>query len=148
MTTVHRLPGPRADNWDWQQHGACRGHDAGQFFHPDGERGAARTRREQAAKKLCRGCPVRAECAAHALTVREAYGVWGGFTEAERLRLLAAGVDGLVDHGRGRADLPRLEQRLRRPAANATQATGPPRPPGARTTGASRHPGPAPAYAT
>ena len=33
-------------------------------------------------------CPVRAECAAHALAVREPYGVWGGLTEDEREELL------------------------------------------------------------
>jgi WhiB family redox-sensing transcriptional regulator len=39
-------------------------------------------------------CPVRAECAAHALAVREPYGVWGGLTEDEREELM------------GRADAP------------------------------------------
>jgi WhiB family redox-sensing transcriptional regulator len=114
MSTVRRLPGPVADSWDWQRYGACRGRDSAQFFHPDGERGASRARREEAAKRVCRGCPVRAECAAHALTVREPYGVWGGFTENERLRLLEEGGDDLVDRGRGRADVGRLEQRLGR----------------------------------
>lgn len=33
-------------------------------------------------------CPVRAECAAHALAVREPYGVWGGLTEDEREELM------------------------------------------------------------
>jgi WhiB family redox-sensing transcriptional regulator len=56
---------------------------------------------------------VRAECAAHALTVQEPYGVWGGFTEAERLRLQDCGWDDLVDRRRGRADVRGLEQRLR-----------------------------------
>lgn len=36
------------------------------------------------AKAICRGCDVQAECLAHALTVGEPYGVWGGFTESER----------------------------------------------------------------
>ncbi|QSB15582.1 WhiB family transcriptional regulator [Natronosporangium hydrolyticum] len=113
MSTVHRLPGPVADSWDWQRHGACRGRDSGQFFHPDGERGSSRTRREVAAKAVCVRCPVRAECAAHALTVQEPYGIWGGFTEHERLQLQHSGWVDLVDDGRGRADVPGLEQRLR-----------------------------------
>jgi WhiB family redox-sensing transcriptional regulator len=113
MTTVRRLPGPVADSWDWQRRGACRGRDSAQFFHPDGERGSSRARREQAAKAVCATCPVRAECAAHALTVQEPYGVWGGFTEAERLRLQDFGWDDLVDRRRGRADVRGLEQRLR-----------------------------------
>jgi WhiB family redox-sensing transcriptional regulator len=38
--------------------------------------------------------------------------VWGGFTEAERLRLLAMGWDDLADRVRGRVDVYRLEARL------------------------------------
>jgi WhiB family redox-sensing transcriptional regulator len=98
--------------WDWQRNGACRGRDSAQFFHPDGERGASRIRREIAAKAVCRGCPVRPECAAHALAAREPYGVWGGFTEAERLRLLTLGWDDLTDQERLRVDVLRLEARL------------------------------------
>jgi len=60
---------------------------------------------------VCQTCPVRAECAAHALAAREPYGVWSGFTEAERLRLLATGWGDLVDHGH-RADVVLLERRL------------------------------------
>src|SRR5690606_19060332 len=71
LTNLSRLPVPSADAWDWQRHGACRSHDSGTFFHPDGERGASRLRRELAAKSICRACPVRAECAAHALAARE-----------------------------------------------------------------------------
>jgi WhiB family redox-sensing transcriptional regulator len=112
MSNVSRLPGPIAEVWDWQRNGACRGRDSAQFFHPDGERGASRTRRENAAKAVCGMCPVRAECAAHALAAREPYGVWGGFTEAERLRLLDTGWEDLVDLRRGRADVRRLEARL------------------------------------
>ena len=112
MTNVSRLPGPISELWDWQRLGSCRGRDSAQFFHPDGERGASRGRREAAAKSVCQTCPVRAECAAHALAAREPYGVWGGFTEAERLRLLATGWEDLVDRGSGRADVTRLELRL------------------------------------
>src|SRR5262245_26941986 len=112
MPNVSRLPGPTADVWDWQRNGACRGRDSAQFFHPDGERGASRTRREIAAKEVCRTCPVRAECAAHALAAREPYGVWGGFTEAERLRLLTTGWEDLTDRVRGTVDVRRLELRL------------------------------------
>jgi WhiB family redox-sensing transcriptional regulator len=112
MSNVSRLPGPSADVWDWQRYGACRGRDSAQFFHPDGERGSSRTRREVAAKAVCRSCPVRAECAAHSLATREPYGVWGGFTEAERLRLLSTGWEDLSDRGQLRVDVSRLEARL------------------------------------
>ena len=112
MSNLSRLPGPIAEVWDWQRNGACRGRDSAQFFHPDGERGASRTRREIAAKAVCRTCPVRAECAAHALAAREPYGVWGGFTEAERLRLLTMGWADLADADQARVDVHRLEARL------------------------------------
>jgi len=112
MANVRRLPGPVAEVWDWQLLGACRGKDSAQFFHPDGERGSSRNRREMAAKSVCHACPVRAQCAAHALSVREPYGVWGGFTESERLRLLAIGWEDAADRRRGRVDIRRLEARL------------------------------------
>lgn len=41
-------------------------------------------------------CPVRAECAAHALAVREPYGVWGGLTEDEREELMGRARHRLV----------------------------------------------------
>ncbi|MEH1123393.1 WhiB family transcriptional regulator [Micromonospora sp. CPCC 206061] len=115
MANVSRLPGPIADIWDWQLLGACRGRDSAQFFHPDGERGTTRNKREAKAKAVCGACPVRAECAAHALSVREPYGVWGGFSESERLRLLAVGWEDLANRYRTRVDIDRLEARLGKP---------------------------------
>jgi len=84
MADFSRLPGPNADLWDWQLRGLCRGKDSSLFFHPEGERGAARSSREMAAKEICMNCPVQMPCADHALRVREPYGVWGGMTEEER----------------------------------------------------------------
>ena len=84
MADVSRLPGPNADFWDWQMKAACRGLDSEMFFHPEGERGSAKEARERAAKALCATCPVLMECRAHALKVREPFGVWGGLTESER----------------------------------------------------------------
>jgi WhiB family redox-sensing transcriptional regulator len=46
-------------------------------------------RREVAAKTICGRCPVIAECAAHALAVREPYGVWGGMSEDDREAILS-----------------------------------------------------------
>lgn len=119
MSNVRRLPGPIVDLWDWQRLGACRGRDSAQFFHPDGERGSSRNRREAKAKAVCGTCPVRAECAAHALAVHEPYGVWGGFSESERLRLLAMGWEDLADRRQTWVDIPRLEARLGRPHKSA-----------------------------
>lgn len=85
---MRRLPGPNADLWDWQLEGACRGVDSSLFFHPEGERGPSRSRRERHAKAICRSCPVIEPCREHALAVREPYGVWGGLAEWEREQLL------------------------------------------------------------
>lgn len=84
MADVSRLPGPNADVWDWQMKGACRGEDPSLFFHPEGERGPTREARIAAAKAICSGCPVKLQCAEHALAVREPYGVWGGLSEDDR----------------------------------------------------------------
>lgn len=84
VTDIRRLPGPDGDRWEWQLRAACRGLDSALFFHPDGERGAARADRENGAKAICAACPVVRQCRAHALIVREPYGIWGGLTEAER----------------------------------------------------------------
>ena len=115
MSNVRRLPGPISDLWEWQRLGSCRGRDSAQFFHPDGERGSSRNRRETKAKQVCGTCPVRAQCAAHALAVREPYGVWGGFSESERLRLLAVGWEDLADRRQSAVDVARLEARLGAP---------------------------------
>lgn len=72
---------------DWAKHGACRTADPELFFHPEGEMGVARTQRDDAAKAVCRRCPVLADCRRHALGAPESWGVWGGLTEHERAEL-------------------------------------------------------------
>lgn len=90
MAEISRLPGPVADLWDWQLLGSCRRENPDVFFHPEGERGPARRDRDSAAKRVCAECPVLSQCRAHALQVREPYGVWGGMTEDEREAAYAA----------------------------------------------------------
>ncbi|MDK6566343.1 WhiB family transcriptional regulator [Corynebacterium pyruviciproducens] len=84
MPQPRKLPGPSLSLWDWQTHGSCRGKDSSYFFHPEGERGRARTRRENRAKAICNSCPVLEQCRQHALKVAEPYGIWGGLSESER----------------------------------------------------------------
>jgi WhiB family redox-sensing transcriptional regulator len=88
MTELSRLPKPVASVWEWQQNGACRDLPSEMFFHPDGERGPRRRNRENAAKTICASCPVIAACRAHALSVQEPYGIWGGLSEDDRLAIL------------------------------------------------------------
>ena len=92
MTEIARLPGPVLDLWEWQFEGACRKVDPTLFFHPEGERGAARRRRAEAAKAVCATCPVMKQCLEQSLAVREPYGVWGGLSEDERSAMLARPV--------------------------------------------------------
>ncbi|MEY9892609.1 WhiB family redox-sensing transcriptional regulator [Catenulispora sp. MAP12-49] len=75
---------PLLDDWGWQVQAACRGMAVSVFFSPHYERGDSRQRREQRAKAICRECPVRQRCAAFALRTGQAFGVWGGLTEADR----------------------------------------------------------------
>ncbi len=79
-----RTPRPHTDDWQWQLRAACRSHDPETFFHPVTERGPGRAERERRAKSICAACPVLLACRDHALRAGEAYGIWGGLSEAER----------------------------------------------------------------
>lgn len=65
----------------WSTRAACHGLDPRLFFPSDDEDAAP-------AKAVCDRCPVREHCLEHALGSREREGVWGGFTEAERRRIV------------------------------------------------------------
>jgi WhiB family redox-sensing transcriptional regulator len=65
---------------DWAPQGACSKAEPDALF----VRGAA----QHAAKKVCVGCPVIAECLADSLDNHTEFGVWGGMTERERRALL------------------------------------------------------------
>lgn len=86
MKTVW-LPQPRAEEWEWQLDGLCRGYDSSVFFHPADERGHARTRREVQAKATCARCPVIDACRRYALQAREPFGVWGGLSQSDRAEI-------------------------------------------------------------
>jgi WhiB family redox-sensing transcriptional regulator len=87
-----RLPPPRLDAYEWQDRGACRSVAVEVFFDSDQLRGALRAQREEAAKRVCRRCPVILQCRVHAMAAED-YGVWGGLTARERAeRRTAAAV--------------------------------------------------------
>lgn len=75
----HSLP-QVPDHATWWSSARCVGLDSGMFFSPD-RRVCAKV------KLICGGCPVRVECLEHAMTHGEVYGVWGGLTDEERVRL-------------------------------------------------------------
>jgi WhiB family transcriptional regulator, redox-sensing transcriptional regulator len=87
-----------AESWSWRVAARCRGEDLSLFFHPDGERGQARRRRQLLAKQVCAQCPVLVQCRAHSLAFQEPFGTWGGLTEDERSRLLPARAVNLRTH--------------------------------------------------
>lgn len=78
-----KLPKPLYDRYEWQDQALCRRVDAERFFNDDRVARKDQRRREVAAKRVCRHCPVVQDCLAHALH-SEAHGVWGGLTAAER----------------------------------------------------------------
>ena len=84
MSDLSRLPATAGSAWEWQYSGACQNADPTLFFHPEGERGPARHRRDTQAVAVCAQCPVIERCRQHAFSVREPFGVWGGLTEHDR----------------------------------------------------------------
>jgi WhiB family redox-sensing transcriptional regulator len=78
----HTVPGMPADDaaFDWRHSARCRNEDPEALFVQGAQ--------QRDAREVCKGCPVRTECLAHALDNRVRFGVWGGMTERERRALL------------------------------------------------------------
>lgn len=66
----------------WRADAACKEQGVEEWFPDVGESIAARR-----PKAICRECPVRLACLDSALTHREAWGIWGGFTNKGRARI-------------------------------------------------------------
>jgi len=95
------IPAPVRKNWE--KDSACRpfyeetGYDA--WFGPDDgllealtfeEGWEARREARKVALKICRSCPVRAECLRQAMRTEDPnnrYGIWGGLTTGQRTKL-------------------------------------------------------------
>jgi len=73
------------DNEAWREKAACRDTDADLFF-PTGSTGLA-VDQIDAAKAVCRNCPVREACLQFALESNQEAGIWGGRDEDERRKL-------------------------------------------------------------
>jgi WhiB family redox-sensing transcriptional regulator len=69
----------------WRVRAACATVDPDLFF-PVGVTGPA-VGQIAAAKAVCAGCDVRADCLEFAITTNQEYGVWGGTSEEERRAL-------------------------------------------------------------
>ena len=98
MTEIARLPKPLVEVWQWQQSGACIDLPSEMFFHPEGERGPSRRKRENAALAICATCPVIQQCRNQALKIQEPYGIWGGLTEDDRLAILNTKLREAIPH--------------------------------------------------
>jgi WhiB family redox-sensing transcriptional regulator len=73
---------------EWLDSAACADEDPDVFF-PVGTTGPAMDDVE-AAKEVCRRCPVIMECLRWAVATEQTTGVWGGTSEVERAGLLRA----------------------------------------------------------
>ncbi|MFZ3560495.1 WhiB family transcriptional regulator [Streptomyces sp. BH055] len=73
---------------EWLDRAACVEEDPDLFF-PVGTTGPA-VDDVEAAKEVCRRCPVIMDCLRWAVATGQTTGVWGGTSESERARLLRA----------------------------------------------------------
>jgi len=73
------------DNERWRDDAACR-HTNAELFFPAGSTGTAVDQIE-AAKSVCRACPVQDACLQFALESNQEAGIWGGKDEDERRKL-------------------------------------------------------------
>jgi WhiB family redox-sensing transcriptional regulator len=83
------LQSPDETDLDWQARAACLNTDLDLMFpEPPGADGKKTyVRQVAAAKRVCGYCPVHRECLLYALANDEMFGVWGGKTRRERLRI-------------------------------------------------------------
>lgn len=77
------LPGAAfgdGDRPEWQQQAECRNYPHLDWYTNRGES-------TQLQQQICMGCPVRSECLEYALANREKWGIWGGKSERQRIRI-------------------------------------------------------------
>ncbi|MGH2705387.1 MAG: WhiB family transcriptional regulator [Actinomycetota bacterium] len=86
--TFYLEPTSCADS-DWRHDAACQDIPDPDIFFPIGSTGPA-LEQVEAAKRICRTCPVRAQCLTWALDTNQETGVWGGLSEEERRELVRA----------------------------------------------------------
>lgn len=72
----------------WMPEGSCQRPETSKYFRNDS------ASHQKWAKRICRGCPVRAQCLQWALERPEGSGVWGGLNSRERRAVAAIAHDG------------------------------------------------------
>jgi WhiB family transcriptional regulator, redox-sensing transcriptional regulator len=112
--TGRRRPEPMRplDVREWRALAACRG-VATLFYKNDLDSEELTRHRVTKAKALCARCPVRPQCAAHALAMAEPFGIWGGFTESDRTLLRKIDWRQYADSEGTTVDVTQLQARLR-----------------------------------
>lgn len=63
----------------WRQRAACREHDPDLWFPNPGDEAT-----REAALRICRYCPVMADCRAESERIGAPWGIWGGETQKQR----------------------------------------------------------------
>ena len=71
---------------DWREDGLCFGSFNPVFFNKDDWGG-------RKAKAICQKCPVQGPCQEYALTTAPRYGVWGGLTATQRIKVRGQLID-------------------------------------------------------
>jgi WhiB family transcriptional regulator, redox-sensing transcriptional regulator len=91
ISGLQRLPTEFDRTMRWARDAACRDEDPELFFPLPvaGGKGSVLAKRQRlaTAKAICGRCPVLRECRKHALELPEEYGICGGLTEEERVKL-------------------------------------------------------------
>ena len=80
VRTLPLEPAEPAEDLAWMDGALCAQADPERWFPDLGQPAGI-------ARRVCRQCPVRAECLDYALETNQEFGVWGGTSERERRRL-------------------------------------------------------------
>ncbi|MFI2667892.1 WhiB family transcriptional regulator [Micromonospora carbonacea] len=103
---------------DWRRHGNCTASDVN--MHPDD----SDHRGEQAAKKVCAGCPVATQCLVESINLSDWHGIRAGLTGGERRNLDAQRTPRRCARCRD-VFVPRVHNQIRcRPCARANDLRG------------------------
>lgn len=86
----------------WKTFARCKGADDPDVFFGRNDKLPMTKREVEAARQVCKACPVARECLMAAFQNREDYGVWGGLTVEERKR--ARQVTDSLDEALGHFD--------------------------------------------
>ncbi|MFD5632420.1 MULTISPECIES: WhiB family transcriptional regulator [Streptomycetaceae] len=110
MSASRYAPDTTEPAGQWVKDAACR-------TDPDAMYPTNNSAEIEAAKQICRSCPVIQECAEQALTQREEHGVWGGLSAADRRSVLRTAQRRQLDAAAiaDRIDKARRPSRLRPP---------------------------------